>query len=213
MRSVIWDLGGTLLDTYPDVDRALSRAAFGDQAPTHIREVAALTRISSRHAITELARLHDVDPMVLREAYDQVKDVWRDHPAPVMAGAKEVIDTVHRGGGGNFVATHRDRRSAEQLIHATGLWINDMVCTSDGYARKPSPQMYSELMTRHDLHRDQVLVVGDRPADVEAAATLGIPGYLLTTPGIPLTAGRAPRIGSLRDLIPILRTGSVRERP
>jgi HAD superfamily hydrolase (TIGR01549 family) len=206
MRSVIWDLGGTLLDTYPDVDRALAMATFGDHEPSHVREVAALTRISSGHAITELARLHDADETALRAAYDEVKDVWRHHPAPVMTGAKDVIDTVHRAGGANFVATHRDRGSAEQLIRATGLWINDMVCTSDGYARKPSPQMYSELMTRHDLHRDEVLAVGDRPADVEAASTLGIPGYLLVTPGIPLTAGDTPRIGSLRELLPVLRT-------
>ncbi|WP_341855387.1 hypothetical protein [Brachybacterium sp. GPGPB12] len=26
MRALIWDLGGTLVDTYPDVDRALAGA-------------------------------------------------------------------------------------------------------------------------------------------------------------------------------------------
>lgn len=99
-RSIVWDLGGTLMDTYPDVDRALARAAFGDDdGGARLAEVASLTRISSGHAITELARRTGVEEDALRAAYDGVKELWQRAPAPVMPGAREVIAAVTAGGG------------------------------------------------------------------------------------------------------------------
>lgn len=202
MRSIIWDLGGTLFDTYPDVDRALALAAFGDVS--RIGEVAALTRVSSGHAISELARRTGTPEARLRAAYDGVKDHWKEAPAPVMPGAEEVMAAVRAGGGLNLVATHRDRASAELLLQATGLAVDDMVCAPDGYARKPSPQMVQTLLARHGLTAGEVLTVGDRPADVQAGMAAGVTGVLLVTPGIPLAAGDVRRIGDLRELMPLL---------
>jgi len=48
------------------------------------------------------------------------------------------------------------------------------------------------------------LAVGDRPADVEAAAAAGVRGVLLETAGIPLEAGDAERVTSLRALQSLL---------
>lgn len=203
--SIIWDLGGTLLDTYPDVDRALARAVFGDEppgpAPRRIAEVARLTRISSARAIDELSARHGVPRHDLQEAYDQVKEHWREHPAPAMPGAREVMDAVREGGGANLVATHRDAVSARMLLDAAGLEVEDLVCAPDGFARKPDPQMLQALIARHRLDPARVLAVGDRSADVEAARAAGVPAALLETPGIHLPAGSAPRITRLAQLL------------
>jgi len=55
MRHIIWDMGGTLVNTYPEVDRVLCEAAFGDADPEHVRHVTSLTRRSIAHAIATLA--------------------------------------------------------------------------------------------------------------------------------------------------------------
>src|SRR5690606_19387342 len=45
--SIIWDLGGTLLDTYPVVDRALASVVDGGEPrDATLEEVARLTRVS-----------------------------------------------------------------------------------------------------------------------------------------------------------------------
>jgi HAD superfamily hydrolase (TIGR01509 family) len=204
IRSIVWDFGGTLVDTYPDVDRALARAAFGDDDEQHLAVVAALTRISSGHAIRELAAHTGAAEDVLQAAYDGVKELWQDTPAPVMPHAREVMAAVTEGGGLNLVATHRDRSSAEQLLRATGLAVDDMVCAPDGYARKPAPEMIQVLLARHGLDPADVVAVGDRPADAASARAIGVTGLLLVTPGIPLDAGDIPRIGDLRELLPML---------
>jgi HAD superfamily hydrolase (TIGR01509 family) len=211
VRAIIWDFGGTLLDTYPDVDRALALAAFGAADEPHVRQVAALTRVSSGHAITELSARTGVPEAELRAAYDGVKELWESSPAPVMPGARAVMASLSEAGGLNLVATHRDRASAQLLLEATGLPVDDMVCAPDGYDRKPSPQMARTLLERHGLDPSEVLTIGDRPADLEAGRAAGIEGLLLVTPGIPLDAGDARTIGHLREVLPLVeRPGAQR---
>lgn len=206
MRTIIWDLGGTLFDTYPDVDRALAQAAFGDDGEARIAQVAALTRVSSGHAITELAAVSGVAEEALRAAYDGVKELWQEHPAPVMPGAREVMAAVTAGGGLNLVATHRDRVSAQQLLDAGGLVVDDMVCAPDGHARKPAPELVEVLLRRHGLEAGDVLAVGDRPVDVEAANAAGVNGVLLVTADVAIDVGETPTIGDLGELLPMLRS-------
>lgn len=206
MRSVIWDLGGTLVDSYPDVDRALAVAVHGEDAvgEAELHEVAGLTRVSSGHAIETLARRHGVPETRLRTAYERTKKTWRTDPPPAVAGAHEVLAAVTAAGGLNLVATHRDRESATQLLRTLGLDVDDMVCAPDGFARKPDPEMPLELLRRHGLDAADVLAVGDRPGDVAAALAAGVPGVLLETPGIPLDAPDARRITDLREVLGIL---------
>ncbi|UEJ83218.1 HAD-IA family hydrolase [Brachybacterium halotolerans subsp. kimchii] len=202
--SIIWDLGGTLLDTYPDVDRALARAAFRDRtevSPRQIAEVAQLTRVSSAHALDVLSARHGVPRQVLQTAYGQVAVQWREHPPPAMAGAREVMDAVRADGGVNLVATHRDAAGARMLLDAAGLEVEDLVCAPDGFARKPDPQMLRVLIARHRPDPARVLAVGDLPVDVDAARAAGVPVVLLETPGIRQPMSTAPRITRLVQLL------------
>ena len=206
MRHIIWDMGGTLIDTYPEVVRALSRAAYGDTAPSHLREIGALTQYSIAHAIESLSVSREVPRADLERAYEELKTRWRTRPAPVMDGARELIARVWEKGGLNLVATHRDRASATMLVTVLGLDLDDMVCAPDGPARKPSPEMNLLLARRHDLDPAQVLCVGDRPIDAVAAANAGMSAALLVSPGTVLTLRDAVDgtavVASLRDLIP-----------
>ena len=204
MRALIWDLGGTLVDTYPDVDRALAEALRAEPDQELLHEVAVLTRRSSSEAITELAARHEVPEARLRAAYEATKEQWARRPPPLKDGAREVLAAVRERGGPNLVATHRDRESAAALLDSLGLEVDDMVCAPDGHPRKPAPDMVLALLVRHEWTAGECLAVGDRPADVEAARAAGVEGVLLETPGIPLEAPGVRRIHSLRDLIPML---------
>ncbi|WP_194949405.1 HAD family hydrolase [Actinomyces trachealis] len=208
MRHVIWDMGGTLIDTYPEVDRTLCQAAFGDTSPAHLREVTTLTRRSIAEAVATLAATHKLPAERLTAAYDDLKCRWQEHPAPVMEGARAVMARVSANGGLNLVATHRDRTSATYLLEALGLRVDDMVCAPDGVARKPSPAMNLLLAERHHLDPTEVLCVGDRLIDVTAARAAGMAAALLVRPGTSLTlpddAPGALVVASLTDLLPLL---------
>ncbi|ATG53221.1 haloacid dehalogenase [Brachybacterium vulturis] len=204
MQALIWDLGGTLADTYPDVDRALASAIDPRPGSELLGEVARLTRVSSSHAISTLAGRHHVSEHRLRTAYEATKQHWQEHPPPVTEGARALLAAVRERGGMNLVSTHRDRESAQALIAALDLPIDDLVCAPDGYPRKPDPAMVLALLERHELPPEGCLAVGDRPADVAAAAAADVRGVLLETPGVPLEAGGAARVGALREVLDLL---------
>ncbi|WP_246783084.1 MULTISPECIES: HAD-IA family hydrolase [unclassified Trueperella] len=183
--SILWDMGGTLIDTYPAVDHLLARIGYRTDAPSNaqLSEVARLRSISIDHAMNKLHQLYDADLEALHAGYSELKESWKTRPAPLMSGARRVLEAVRDAGGLNLIATHRDRCSAEDLLAAHGIEVDDMVCAPDGYERKPSPDMYLVLIERHRLHPARVLAVGDRPIDVEAATAAGVDGYLLDHQG------------------------------
>lgn len=217
-HAVVWDMGGTLLDTYPDVDRALYRAVHGrDPADEDaLREVSLLTRRSIAEAIRALAARYGMDPAALDGAYADVRARWAHEPAPLMDGVPEVLAAVRRRGGLNLVVTHRDRASATDLLAGHGLAVDDLICADDGFPRKPDPAMITAVLSRHGVSPADALAIGDRALDVQAARAAGVPAVLLVTPGLPVAddAGASMTVTSVRGLLrAVADWGRRAERP
>lgn len=202
-RHIFWDMGGTLVDTYPELNEALTDAAERRGAAILIDDVAALTRTSTQHAIDTLAARTGLPAGVFEQANADLKRRWESNPPPVMTGARELMADVRAAGGLNLVITHRDRTSAEALVAALALRVEDMVCAPDGFPRKPDPTMVQLLLGRHGLDVDDCIFVGDRPIDAEAAHAAGMASALLhEEPSHP--AHHWHRIETLDDLRPLL---------
>lgn len=199
-HSIIWDMGGTLIDTYPSVDRTLAAVVAARGHAVDEAVVARMTRRAIASAIDELSARFAVPHEEFDVAYADLKRSWAVTPPPVMAGAREVIAYVRRIGGLNIVVTNRDRISATALLTATGLEMDDLICPGDGFPRKPDPAMYRAVLERHHLDPADCLAVGDRAIDAVASEQVGIRCVILETPGIPVI-GDGERITDLRRLI------------
>lgn len=200
VKHLFWDMGGTLVDTYPQLDAALAQVVTAHGRHVTLDEVAALTRRSTGDAISALATRFDIDEDEFEAANNALKKHWLTDPAPVMPGAHEVMDAVRSAGGLNLVVTHRDRASATNLVESLGLRIDDLISTEDGFARKPDPAMYLELLRRHDLDPGDCLGVGDRGIDAQAARAAGIPSASL----MPDDPDADHQVGELNDLFSVL---------
>jgi len=204
---LFWDMGGTMFDTYPQVDEMLARVVRGRGHEVTNVEVAHLTRRSTRTAIIELSARFQIPPSVFREAEAELKERWLTAPPPPMPGLAQVMHAVRNAPvpGLNLVVTHRDRRSAMALLEAQNIAVDDLICPEDGFARKPDPGMYLHLIERHGLEPSQCLAVGDRPLDAEAAHAAGITAAMIITPNLDLDPGPADfEIAQLTDLLPHL---------
>lgn len=200
---LLWDLGGTLIDTYPAVDTTLATVCAGHGHPVGVDEVRWLTRRSIAHAGRTLARRYGIAPEEFTGAYDDLKRRWRADPPPVMPGARALMAAARERGGLNIVVTHRDRRSAGDLLAAHRLRVDDLICAPDGHPRKPDPAMHRLALRRHGLDPAHCLAIGDRRIDGEAAEATGVRSALLVTPGIePASTGLV--VGSLSELLPLL---------
>lgn len=201
---LFWDMGGTMFDTYPQVDEMLAAVVRSHGNDVTNLEVARLTRRSTRTAIIELSARFQIPPHLFREAEAQLKERWRTAPPPTMPGLAQVMNAVRSAPvpGLNLVVTHRDRRSAMALLEARAVEVDDLVCPEDGFSRKPDPGMYLHLIERHSLDPAQCLAVGDRPLDAEAAHAAGITAAMIITPQLNLDPGPADfEIAKLTDLL------------
>ncbi len=176
LRHVIWDLGGTLIDTYPVTVEVFLDTLRDLGVEADSRQVRALYRTSTDHAIRVTAERYGVDPVRLRER--QRAAAARVPPAefPAFPGARAVLARVRERGGKNLLVTHRGRAGALGLLAAHGLdrLIDDLVTGDDPWPRKPDPASMLAVIARNSLDRAACLAVGDRALDVEAGRRAGV---------------------------------------
>lgn len=204
---VFWDLGGTLVDTYPALDAAFTEVIRRHGHRVQAAEVAALTRRSTGEAVSALSERFAVPEEEFRAANDKLKRRWATSPAPAMAGARELLGDISAAGGLNLVVTHRDRASAQSLLRGLGLEVDDLVSTSDGFNRKPHPEMYRVMLQRHALNPTECLAVGDRDIDSKAATSSGIAAATLVSSEAPVDGGAKYTVARLDELRPLLALG------
>ena len=194
-------MGGTIVNTYPQLDAALAGVVRRHGAVITEHDVALLTRRSTGQAIQALATRFTVDQAEFRKAEAALKSRWRTAPPPAMPGIREAMSAVN---GLNLVVTHRERTSAQSLLHSLGITVDDLVCAPDGYPRKPDPAMHLALVERHGLDVAECIAVGDRPIDAAAAHAAGMAAVMLQTPRIPFDNDAEFQIEGLEHLAPLL---------
>jgi phosphoglycolate phosphatase-like HAD superfamily hydrolase len=190
IQHLIWDVDGTLFDTYPAFVRALQAVLpeFGLQMSD--AQVLALMKISVVHTFEVLQRAHGIDPNRIGErfweSYDQA-DLAIQPPFP---GVERVLRWVLASGGQNLIVTHRREETTLELLEAHGLvgLVSDVISATAGYPRKPSPVMFEMIVQRNSIPVHQVLSVGDREIDVLASQAAGIPACIFRPVDLPTRA-------------------------
>lgn len=176
LRFLIWDVGGTLFDTYPATVRAFARALedLGTSAPGE--HIARLVHVSRAHCATVLAREHGLDPDVLYRRFEQRYAQVPPEEQVLFPGAVDVCAFALERGGNNYVWTHRERASVDALLRATAMerYFAGIVTADDGFPRKPDPAGLNALILRHQLPRDETLVIGDREIDLRGGHNAGV---------------------------------------
>ena len=86
-KHVIWDLDGTLLDTYPATDGALAAALSGLGREVSLDTVRRLTRLTLDHAVRTLAAQSGLPEAEIYFSYEQHYAVLGLNHSPAMPGA------------------------------------------------------------------------------------------------------------------------------
>lgn len=88
MTSIVWDMGGTLVNTYPEVDRMFQECVRRFGGEIELIEVARLTRQSTGHTIDVLSERFGIPEAELEKAYSVLKSSWESDAAPPYARCK-----------------------------------------------------------------------------------------------------------------------------
>jgi D-glycero-D-manno-heptose 1,7-bisphosphate phosphatase len=122
-------------------------------------------------------------------------------------GAAETIKTFNTRGWWVFVVTNQSGIArgyyTEEQMEALHVWLHHELASrgaridriyhcpfhedgtieryrKDSYDRKPKPGMLIRAMTDFPVIKEQSFLIGDKPADLEAAKAAGVRGFLFT---------------------------------
>jgi phosphoglycolate phosphatase-like HAD superfamily hydrolase len=179
--NLVWDLDGTLFDTYPSFHQAFLEALNELGHAADPEWVMGLGKISLSHCAAVVAETYRLSHDEMLETFERKYQAIPYPAQPPMPGAKELCEYVVQIRGLNVIVTHRRRQSTIGLLESHGLdaLIADHITSDDGFPRKPNPEAVEVIMARNALSKEISILVGDRPLDVEAGAAAGIRTCLL----------------------------------
>lgn len=183
-RHLIWDLDGTLLDSYGVIVAGLHDALseYGiDSDSGEIRRC--VTRYSIGKWLGETSAAYQISREALRERYLAISE-GRYREIVLMPHARELLERTAGLGITHDVYTHRGRTTQPVLEHLGILsCFREIITALDGFAYKPSPDAVLYLMEKYHLDPADTVYVGDRSVDIGCARNAGIHSILYLPEG------------------------------
>ncbi len=176
----IWDLDGTLLDSYGVITgslQTLEEEFGGSEDPSAIlREI---KRESVSSLLRRISRERSLPYEKLWERYRKISRSRMDG-ITLIDGAEEALSRLQGRGGVHFVYTHRGA-SSQPVLERLGIdhYFRELVTHENGFAPKPSGEGLRYLLDKYGLKPESTWYVGDRQLDMACAADAGVRGILL----------------------------------
>lgn len=180
---VIFDWDGTVMDS---VGRIVSS----------MRNAAALTGITvpDEHAVKQIIGLSlepalnclfpDANEMQRQSLFEHYRDQYVEHnptPAPLFAGAQDVLQQLRQRNMLLAVATGKARKGLHRVFEQTGLapYFATTRCADEAQS-KPHPDMLQQILLELNIRPEHAVMVGDTSHDMKMAQSAGVPGIGIT---------------------------------
>jgi 2-hydroxy-3-keto-5-methylthiopentenyl-1-phosphate phosphatase len=182
IRGVIFDLDGTLIESYEAIYLGLQEAFchFGRE----IFPFSDLKRYLKADLEGTLAQFfHPAEALesipIMRRKYEEVY-LDKTH---FLDGAKEVLDALRSRGILLGVASNKFGRYSRGALRHLGVWhyFRSVIGAGDVPRNKPSPDMIHAALREMDLLPEESVFVGDTITDIQTGREAGIDVYALPT--------------------------------
>ena len=171
----IWDLDGTLLDSYEAILAGIEETYRQFSLPYNQKEVRAfILKYSVQDLLEQVAKERGLDVGLLNQVRSQSL-AEKNAQVVLMPGAREVLAWADKQGIQQFVYTHKGD-NAFTILRDLGLdsYFTEILTSQSGFARKPNPEAATYLINKYHLNSDRTYYIGDRTLDIEFAQNSGI---------------------------------------
>ena len=171
----IWDLDGTLLDSYEAILSGIEETYAQFSIPydkEKVREF--ILKYSVQDLLVQVAEERKLDVEELNQVRAQSLSE-KNAQVALMPGAREVLAWADQAGIQQFVYTHKGD-NALTILRDLGLesYFTEILTSQSGFARKPSPEAAIYLLDKYQLNPEKTYYIGDRTLDVKFAQNSGI---------------------------------------
>ena len=171
----IWDLDGTLLDSYEAILSGIEETFAQFSIPYEKEQVREfILKFSVQDLLVQAAEERKLDVEMLNQVRAQSL-AEKNAQVVLMPGVREVLAWADQAGIQQFVYTHKGD-NALTILRDLGLesYFMEILTSQSGFARKPSSEAATYLIDKYQLNPDNTYYIGDRTLDVEFAQNSGI---------------------------------------
>lgn len=171
----IWDLDGTLLDSYEAILSGIEETYAQFSIPFDKEKVRAfILKYSVQDLLMQVAEERGLDVDRLNQVRAQSLSE-KNAQVILMPGAREVLAWANQQGIQQFVYTHKGD-NALTILRDLGLDVcfTEILTSQSGFARKPSPEAATYLISKYHLKPERTYYIGDRTLDIYFAQNSGI---------------------------------------
>ena len=166
----IWDLDGTLLDSYEAILSGIEEIYAQFSIPydeEKVREF--ILKFSVQDLFVQVAEERKLDVEMLNQVRAQSL-AEKNAQVVLMPGARDVLAWADQAGIQQFVYTHKGD-NALTILRDLGLesYFTEILTSQSGFARKPSSEAATYLLGKYQLDSEKTYYIGDRTLDVEFA--------------------------------------------
>ena len=177
-QGVLLDVDGTLIDSNDAHARAWSRALKNHGFEVAYDEIRKRIGKGGDKVLRELAGLAHDEPQAKAIDADRAA-IFKSDELPGLKAfpeAHELLERMKRRGLKLVVASSAKREELEKLLAIIGAeeLAEDATTSDDAEQSKPDPDIVAAALEQIGLPAEAVLMLGDTPYDVEAAARAGV---------------------------------------
>ena len=182
IKTVIFDLDGTLVNAYKAVSRSLNHA-FKETGMDCIDDYTIQRKVG--HGETKLIRSlvpEDKVTKVLKLYRDHHKDALKDG-VKFLPFAKGVIAKLHKQGHKLAIASNRPMRFTRVILRELDIrkYFHYVICADKAPKPKPHPDMLNMVLEKFSVRPSQAVYVGDMTIDAASARRARMKAVIVTT--------------------------------
>ena len=189
LKAYIWDLDGTLFDSYDSIVSSLVDIAqeyrIQDSYDDIMKAVKQESVSGYLRSVADRLAGSAKEPAPFPADYDflyrRYREISHERLDRIMLipGATETLSALQAAGAKHFVYTHRGK-STDGLLKRLGLqcFFVEIVTSENGFQPKPSGEGVTYLVEKYGLDRQNTAYVGDRTLDVLCAKDAGVKAIL-----------------------------------
>lgn len=183
-KALIWDLDGTLLNSYEIIVSSLKETM--EELGVNISKREILNYVITYSVSAFIHKMADELGITPEEIAKRSSEIGgaRNMEIRPMPNAIEILQTVSEMKVANYVYTHKGKSTKGVLENlAMEEFFEEVVTNQNGFARKPSPDAINYLLEKYQLCKENTFYVGDRSIDVECAVNAGVKSILFLAEG------------------------------
>lgn len=179
--ALIWDLDGTLIDSYYAISQALEVVYREFHLPFDKEKVLDyVLKESVGQLLEKLSLEYQLDKTQLHSCFMREQES-RDDSIKLLPYAKEILEWTQQKGIRHFMYTHKGK-TTDAVLRQLGIrsYFTEVLTGVSGFERKPNPEGIFYLIDKYHLDSHKTYYVGDRKLDLEVALNAGIFSLNLT---------------------------------